>query len=257
MASRAEYSPISRQSMSGDRDMAAQSLLSEEEKDFSFNQHRRFHQRYHLACKATLILLLLASAVVLLAGWLASVFSSSEDSAVVACEVPALDREYTFEGIKKALWKDPTAEFLMIDPCGSTPAEARVRGCRYGMLYGSWLPDECWDDESETRFKNAGHWKFWLQPNRTEELSWDEVAKGEHEYVLVEWEYHQRHCADMNRRLFTAMSRRGLQTIDSYLSQWGHFHHCQNSLMTQKPMHELSAILWRKFPDCGVIRWKN
>ena len=61
----------------------------------------------------------------------------------------------------------------------------------------------------------------------------------------------------MNRRLFTAMSRRGIHTIDSYLSQWAHFHHCQNSLMQQKPMHELSAILWRKFPDCGVIRWKN
>jgi len=68
---------------------------------------------------------------------------------------------------------------------------------------------------------------------------------------------HQRHCAEMNRRLFTAMSRRGLRSIDSYLSQWEHTDHCAHSAMEVNPTHELNAILWRKFPDCGVIRWKS
>ena len=68
---------------------------------------------------------------------------------------------------------------------------------------------------------------------------------------------HQRHCAEMNRRVFTAMSRRGIHTIDSYLSQWAHTDHCAHSIMEVRPTHELGAILWRKFPDCGVVRWKN
>jgi hypothetical protein len=61
----------------------------------------------------------------------------------------------------------------------------------------------------------------------------------------------------MNRRLFTAVSRRGLHTIDSYLSQWRHTNHCAHAAMIQKPYHELGGLLWRKFPDCGLIRWKD
>jgi len=83
------------------------------------------------------------------------------------------------------------------------------------------------------------------------------VAQGEHEYVLVEWLYHQRHCAEMGRRFFTAISRRGLHTIDSYLSQWAHTDHCAHAIMESNPDHQLMAILQRKFPDCGLIRWKN
>jgi len=68
---------------------------------------------------------------------------------------------------------------------------------------------------------------------------------------------HQRHCAEMGRRFFTAISRRGMKTIDSYLSQWAHTDHCAHSIMESNPTHELMAILQRKFPDCGLIRWKN
>ena len=244
MASRASYSPISRQSISADDDTSTQTLLShdESEKPFSFERpHRTLFQRRHsLACKSMLFLLVLAihaSLVILLAGWLAPKLQGSPTSSstkatglaghdmdmeihtggdgngdaytphfaqhnehndndndnaaaalAVSCIVPDLDREYTFEGIHPAVYKDPTAEFLMKDPCGSTPTEARARGCRYGMLYGSWLPDECWDEETEVNFKKVKDWRFWLQANRTEELSWEEVARGEHEYVLVEWE---------------------------------------------------------------------
>lgn len=53
------------------------------------------------------------------------------------------------------------------------------------------------------------------------------------------------------------MARRGLNTLDSYLSQWDHTDHCAHSAMEQRPLHELNAILWRKFPDCGLVRWKN
>jgi hypothetical protein len=115
--------------------------------------------------------------------------STKEDDAEGICLMrDSYERQHSIEGTPRDDYKNPEAEFLQIDPCGSTAAEARERGCRFGMLYGAWLPNECYDEESEENFRKHTEWKFWLQPNRTEELTWDEVSKGEHDYVLVEWE---------------------------------------------------------------------
>lgn len=197
MAGRDEYSPVDRRSMSADD--SGQSLLSQDEKTFVPNHRSARQRRYNLTIKAFLLLLLLvahAGLVVLLAKWLASSFlgpykSSDPDESHhhdSTCLIRDEHVQYTFEGVIPAVYKDPQAEFLMKDPCGRTAAEARANGCRYGMLYGAWLPEACYDEETEENFKKHTNWRFWLQPNRTEELSWDEVAKGEHEYVLVEWQ---------------------------------------------------------------------
>ncbi|KAI9656213.1 MAG: hypothetical protein M1821_004876 [Bathelium mastoideum] len=275
MTDRAEYLPMDGRPLNADD--TAQSLLSRDEKDYVFEGRRPAKRRYNFALKGILGLLVLvvhAVLVVLLGRWILSPVLNSFDNKgasgmgkpesqggnsnlMCQSEEEVYHRQHTIEGSHRDPYKDPDAEFLYVDPCGNSAAEARARGCRYGLLYGAWLPEECYDEETEENFKNHTNWRFWLQPNRTEELSWDEAAKGEHDYVLVEWEYHQRHCAEMNRRLFTAVSRRGLHTIDSYLSQWKHIDHCAHAAMVQRPYHELGAILYRKFPDCGLIRWKN
>lgn len=246
-------------------------------------RRRPAHRRYNFVLKTAIFLcmvLLHAGLVAFLAKWLVSTtaFSKGSDGSKgehtgnmggesghhgghghqeAGHDTGLSPEHFTMEGVVRAVYKDPGAEFIQVDPCGSSAAEAREKGCMYGMLYGAWLPKECYDEETEANFKKYTNWKFWLQGNRTEERSWDDVARGEYDYVLVEWEYHQRHCAEMNRRIFTAMSRRGLKSIDSYLSRWQHIDHCAHSAMEQRPTHELNAILWRKFPDCGVVRWKN
>lgn len=110
-------------------------------------------------------------------------------SAAGACSQEQAPRyRYTFEGVERNDGKDHNAEFLMKDPCGSTAAEARERGCRFAMVNQAWLPDECFDEELEEEYKSENRWRFWLHPNRTSEVSWDEAAKGEHDYLLIEWE---------------------------------------------------------------------
>ncbi|KAK3994201.1 hypothetical protein QBC44DRAFT_379556 [Cladorrhinum sp. PSN332] len=287
MPDKREYSPIGRAgSLSADD--AAHSLLSQEEKHFTFERRRlspaqRFKRLALRSVALFVVLLIHAGLVLLLARWIISnIPTKSEPSSPNSSKTMshghgghgghgstgngyvkgAGDMEthqvhYTIEGVPPSIYKDDGAEFSMVDPCGSSAAEAKARGCRFGVLYGAWLPQQCWDDESEERFKAYDDWKFYLKPNRTEPLTWDQVAEGDHEYYLVEWQYHQRHCAEMGRRFFTAVSRRGLNTIDSYLSQWAHTDHCAHSVMEVNPTHELMAILQRKFPDCGLIRWKN
>jgi len=195
MAGPAAYSPVDRRSMSGDD--AGQTLLSHEEKSFILSSARS-QRRYNLVLKSGLFLLVLilhSGLVVLLARWLASSTLPTPGSTPHqghgdgSCGMePKPKIRYTFEGVVPAVYKDPHAEFEMKDPCGRSAAEARARGCRYGMLYGAWLPEQCYDEETEANFKKYADWRFFLQPNRTQELSWDEVAKGEHEFVLVEWQ---------------------------------------------------------------------
>jgi hypothetical protein len=192
----AEYSRVNDTLFSADE--TAHSLLSQDEKDYDFEQPRPTHRRRNFALKGVLLFLALvlhASLIVALTRWYwptasaPSSMATGEDNADGVCLMrDAYERQHSIEGTPRDDYKNPEAEFLQTDPCGSTAAEARARGCRFGMLYGAWLPEECYDEESEENFRKHTEWKFWLQPNRTEELTWDEVSKGEHDYVLVEWE---------------------------------------------------------------------
>ncbi|ETS84644.1 hypothetical protein PFICI_02669 [Pestalotiopsis fici W106-1] len=279
MTDRQVYSPVDRGSLSADG--ASQSFLSPEEKDYVFDGRRPAKSRFNLVLRTIFFLFVLvlhAGLIVLLARWLAPSFlgssSNTEPHGITSthgshgshmghmgghkdnsCASEDDNRVYAIEETGRDSVKNPNAEFTYMNPCGNSAAEARERGCKFGLLYGAWLHPQCYDEETEENFRKYTNWRFWLQPNRTQEVTIEEASKGEHDFLLVEWEFHQRHCAEMNRRLFTAVSRRGLHTIDSYLSQWEHWDHCAHAQMEVNPMHGLSALLWRKFPDCGLIRW--
>lgn len=190
-------------------DDGSQSLLSHDEKMPGFERRRPAKRRLHIVLKSILLLFLLiahAGLIAFLLNWFGiTIWGGSRpnmtsdgmtgqhshgghsDSSCQA-EADSTHIHYGFEGVVPSVYKDPEAEFTQVNPCGSTAVEARARGCRYGMLYGAWLPEECYDEETEENFKKYTNWRFYMQPNRTEEVSWDEVAKGEHEWVLVEWE---------------------------------------------------------------------
>jgi len=196
MAGQTVYSPVDRVSMSADE--SGQSLLSQDEKSFVFERRTRAQRFYHHAIRGFIFLLLLfahAGLVLLLAKWVMSSVpmhfgaapkpmddmggmthghghGQSSGGYKVAEDMDSHVR-YTLEGVPPSIYKDPSAEFSMVNPCGSTAAEAKARGCRFGVLYGAWLPQECWDDETEERFRSFTDWKFYLQPNRTQEITWD------------------------------------------------------------------------------------
>lgn len=195
MASRDEYSPVGRRSFSADD--GSRSLLSHDEKIPGFERRRPAQRRLHFVLKSILLLFLLilhAGLLALLLNWFGITLSSQANTTSDGMTgqhshgTDGTHVRYGFEGVKPSVYKDPSADFTQVNPCGSSAAEARANGCRYGMLYGAWLPEECYDEETEENFKKWTDWRFYKQPNRTEEVSWDEVAKGEHEWVLVEWE---------------------------------------------------------------------
>jgi hypothetical protein len=214
-----EYTPVSR-----DRETAEQ-LLSQDKTINVFQGNRFKRRRWNVVTTALLILNLttvLGGFVFLVAtGAMASLIDrlESSDTAMSSFSNANLEHtkvsqcapeevvlhEHSFEGLVRPSDKDLSGtEFLMKDPCGRSPAEARARGCRFGMLYYSWLPEECYDEQIEEEWKAFNGWKYWLYPNRTGEVSWDEAATGEYDVLLVDWESKSSNSKLLRQRVATA-----------------------------------------------------
>ncbi|KAF4631938.1 hypothetical protein G7Y89_g6199 [Cudoniella acicularis] len=253
--------PISQSSSSASDD--AESLLSQDETKYVFERSRFKQRLYNLVTKALLvlsILILMGGVMFLMARWTIFGFmdlsgNSKAHGARIAnieggehgnrcMQWQDTEREYTFGGVHRPNEKDVSgAEYLLKDLCGHSATEARARGCRFGMLYFAWLLEVCYDEEIEEEFKNYTDWQFWLYPNRTGEVTWDEAARRERDFMLVEREHHQRHCVDMARKFYRAVSGRGLLFIDSVLLQKGYLDHCAGVALDRKrPIHELNTI---------------
>jgi hypothetical protein len=133
MPTTAEYSRVNGTAFSTDE--TAHSLLSQDEKDYDFEQRRPTHKRRNLALKGVLLLLALllhASLIVILTRYYwptasgPSNMSTKEDNADGTCLMrDAYERQHSIEGTPRDDYKNPDAEILQIDPCGSTAAEAR------------------------------------------------------------------------------------------------------------------------------------
>lgn len=55
------------------------------------------------------------------------------------------------------------------------------------------------------------------------------------------------------------MRGKGLLSIDSDISKRKHHRHCAKLILLDRetPPHTLNSIVFVKFPDCGLLRWKK
>ncbi len=146
-------------------------------------------------------------------------------------------------------------------PCGTTPAEARARGCHFDVMSFSWLPDACWDAALSAEFDDEKPWKWWRydEHGTLETISHEFVMTGEFTDVYVDQEYHVHHCIAMWKKLHRALLRGGQGAIDEYIGSYNHTLHCEEMLLEgEEPGMSLSvvnSVIRLKFPDCGVLRW--
>jgi hypothetical protein len=76
--------------------------------------------------------------------------------------------------------------------CGSSPSEARSRGCFFDVMSFTWSLPDCFDGELTEQFLNHTQWR-WYSEDGTETQR-DSVLAGEYEYLFVSGEYHAIHC---------------------------------------------------------------
>lgn len=91
--------------------------------------------------------------------------------------------------------------YILEQPCGQTPTEAREHGCSFDMIEMSWLPSECYDQELEAELKATKVWDFWQHSNRTGRRTWEEVKQGDFDRVFSNWDCELALIYDFLRRL--------------------------------------------------------
>jgi hypothetical protein len=190
-----------------------ESRLLQDEKEGILEERSPFHlrpKRYSTTIKTVLILSIstIASGIIFLAAkWTFTNPHShpNTDSSIISLPTPPIPSEHNnidnggrwqdapdlslFYEPRRTQEKDYSGTtYLLKDPCGHTPAEARARGCRFGVLNYAWVPEACYDAEIEEQFRNYSDWEFWQFPDRTGWVSWDEAAKGEFDLLFIDWD---------------------------------------------------------------------
>lgn len=144
---------------------------------------------------------------------------------------------------------------IMVKPCGETPDEARERRCHFDIISFCWLPDECYDAELSQDFDDANQLEWFLDPNRTQPVSHEQIMTGEYTGLYVNWEYHLRHCTAMWKKMHRAIfSDLGRGAIDGYIGSYEHTKHCGHMLLGDHSIawDAINTRIAVKYPDCGV-----
>ncbi|KAH8881131.1 hypothetical protein GQ53DRAFT_888837 [Thozetella sp. PMI_491] len=138
-------------------------------------------------------------------------------------------------------------------PCGSTPSEAKARGCHFDIISFCWLHEQCYDAELTRLFDSLAHWEWYYDPNKTQRASREDVELGQLTNLYVSEEYHHQHCAIMWLKMHRAIIGLGKPAIDSYMGNLDHTKHCASVFGHQdEPMDSIDTIIRLKFPDCGI-----
>lgn len=150
------------------------------------------------------------------------------------------DQEYLSD--KGHVWQD----------CGSSPAEAKQRGCKFDILSFAWQTKECYDGDLMSEFINSGPWQFYEGPNSTSSRVTLEVANRGERDMFVNWGYHVWHCTFMWRQMHRAFVVRGY--IDSHLDDYAHTLHCQQVLLDRwTTLDTVNVMAALKYPRCRPL----
>lgn len=82
-------------------------------------------------------------------------------------------------------WKD----------CGSNIKEAHEKGCLFDVMLHSWVPEDCFDKELMDRYLTEVPYRWYRDERFEEEITIEEMRRGEHGSAAVKLEEHGTHCA--------------------------------------------------------------
>lgn len=123
--------------------------------------------------------------------------------------------------------------------CGRTPEAARANGCVFDMMMNGWTRSECYNRELSEEYIEKYPFRFFADRFGFEELTMEEVRKGEHNILYSTENHHYIHCAFVWELQGLALA--GGKYIDEHSMNYDHTRHCTNLLVRT---HELQAEPW-------------
>ncbi|KAF1978170.1 hypothetical protein BU23DRAFT_595942 [Bimuria novae-zelandiae CBS 107.79] len=145
---------------------------------------------------------------------------------------------------------------LKYDQCGTTSDEARARGCVFETTGFTWLAPACADPDTEAEFlayiaKNE--LKLYRTENYTEEVSIEEVRRGNGDGFYVREQYHLTHCLFLMKKRHRMQDKGAL--LDGQIMPLHHTEHCMGQLLVAQAdkgfrEHDVQ-FSYTKYPYCG------
>jgi hypothetical protein len=143
--------------------------------------------------------------------------------------------------------------------CGTSPAEARRRGCVFETTGFAWLPRACLDSAIENQFHahiKKHNLTYYRDYNCTQLVSLEEVQCGEQGFFVHEG-YHKTHCAFLLRKLHSRYAEG--KPVDGMIMNQGHTKRCMSEMLDGEMMHKGANGQWSylKYPYCGKMGGYN
>jgi hypothetical protein len=139
------------------------------------------------------------------------------------------------------------ASHLNVVNCGSSPIEARERGCHFDIMSFIWSAPACFDAGLMDEFTSKKTWAWYRRDGS--EVPIEEVRKGELTNLFVSWEFHLTHCTFMWRKMHRAIKNGA--PIDSYIGNYNHTMHCGMEILSEStPFNETNTMIFIKYPTC-------
>jgi hypothetical protein len=143
--------------------------------------------------------------------------------------------------------------------CGTTPTEARRRGCVFETTGFAWLPRACLDPTIEAQFLahiTKHNVTYYRDQDCTQRVSLTEVQRGD-EGFFVQETYHKTHCAFLLRKLHSAFCEG--KPVDGMIMNQGHTKHCVGEMLDGEMMHmgANGQFSYLKYPYCGKMGGYN
>ena len=118
----------------------------------------------------------------------------------------------------------PVAPENILD-CGSTPTEAKSKGCHFDMFSYAWYRQQCFNEVHHNKFLDLhAHEIDWRLPDYSP-ITTEEVLEGTHiDLRPITGQFHDLHCTYEWGRLFGALAKKRL--LDTKLSRNVRSYHC-------------------------------
>ncbi|KAK0707795.1 hypothetical protein B0H67DRAFT_556417 [Lasiosphaeris hirsuta] len=115
--------------------------------------------------------------------------------------------------------------------CGNSTAEARALGCKFDPLSFLWVPEPCFDSETNEAYQKAVNWHGYNDAEGKEMLDLDTMSERVEPFkYFTSIREHAIHCAYVWQKQHRGYLRGGLY-LDDNSASFHHTRHCSEVLM--------------------------
>lgn len=136
------------------------------------------------------------------------------------------------------------------EECGTSPTEARQRGCAFDPILMGWVPRRCYDHPlTQDFFSDIANYTFHQTADRTASdiIGQKEVLEGEWDIIYVDPQFYITQCMCAWKKTWRAAVNGSV--LDGYLGDEHQRNHCE-MLVTEGPEREKS--LHMKYVSCRI-----